>query len=670
MKRKLAFSLYSLAVFLCACSYMAVTRQPLLLLGIIPVFLFIFVFAGGFVVPTKNRQLWICHHGGILLVAFLLSLVLSFVYHVILAVWLIPTATKAFLWSLLVCVCVEALVFWNGILCVYLTSTQLGIRQRVIGAICGMIPIANLIALNGILRTVFREVDFEMEKERVDKGRKDARLCETKYPILLVHGVFFRDSNFFNYWGRIPKALEKNGAKIYYGNHQSAASVACSAEELTARIREILAETGCEKVNIIAHSKGGLDCRYAMHYLGAAPMVASLTTINTPHRGCIFADFLLKYAPEKLKNSVATTYNQTLRQFGDQNPDFLAAVNDLTASACTVSDSAMPAPSGVFCQSVGSWMERARSGKFPLNFSFHLVKFFDGPNDGLVSLQSFSWGEKYTLVTVRGDRGISHGDMVDLNRENIDGFDVREFYVNLVSELKKPWSIVKTTTSQEVVVFMLSHFEDNTYQGGKADEYNGVQLSGLLDCISQQPKRAEQRHTFPVDHLQNSGGAGNQQRGSSNTDACRGNQACGGRAQSIEGILYILALSELIEDCRNDNDDQNRGGDQTQCRGDSAEDCAGDAMNAIAGDEANIGGHVYTNRTWSGFAHGDHIGKLGVGKPAGFVGHFIQERDGSHAAANGEQAGHEKFQKQTQVDHAFFPPKAFSTMPTAAASTT
>ena len=35
-----------------------------------------------------------------------------------------------------------------------------------------------------------------------------------------------------------------------------------------------------------------------------------------------------------------------------------------------------------------------------------------------------------------GTRGISHGDVVDLNRENIPGFDVREFYVSLVADLK------------------------------------------------------------------------------------------------------------------------------------------------------------------------------------------------------------------------------------------
>ena len=36
-----------------------------------------------------------------------------------------------------------------------------------------------------------------------------------------------------------------------------------------------------------------------------------------------------------------------------------------------------------------------------------------------------------------GERGISHGDVVDLNRENIRGFDVREFYVKLAADLKR-----------------------------------------------------------------------------------------------------------------------------------------------------------------------------------------------------------------------------------------
>lgn len=87
--------------------------------------------------------------------------------------------------------------------------------------------------------------------------------------------------------------------------------------------------------------------------------------------------------------------------------------------------------------SVGSKLNRATNGKFPLNFSYPLVNHFDGANDGLVSEKSFPWGEDFTFITVKGRRGISHGDMIDLNREDFKGFDVREFYVQLMARLKQ-----------------------------------------------------------------------------------------------------------------------------------------------------------------------------------------------------------------------------------------
>ena len=61
---------------------------------------------------------------------------------------------------------------------------------------------------------------------------------------------------------------------------------------------------------------------------------------------------------------------------------------------------------------------------------------FDGKNDGLVGIESFPIYDDFTLVEIPYDRGISHGDVIDLNRENIKGYDVREFYIDLVSELK------------------------------------------------------------------------------------------------------------------------------------------------------------------------------------------------------------------------------------------
>ena len=48
--------------------------------------------------------------------------------------------------------------------------------------------------------------------------------CRTKYPILLVHGVFYRK----DYWGRIPEALRKKGAVVHHSGHQATAAVADS----------------------------------------------------------------------------------------------------------------------------------------------------------------------------------------------------------------------------------------------------------------------------------------------------------------------------------------------------------------------------------------------------------------------------------------------------------
>ncbi len=383
-----------------------------------------------------SLRLRLCGHGSELLIYFVISTAFSVIFNIAAAFYMIPYSWLEWLQNLLICIIYESLVFWHGIITVYCASLQLGIRNRIIGIILGWIPIINIFALFSIIKTVTKEVNFEIEKSNLDKSRTDVRICATKYPILLVHGVFFRDTEYFNYWGRIPKALENNGATIFYGNHQSALSVEDSACELAQRIEQIVKETGCEKLNIIAHSKGGLDCRYAAARCGSAPYIASITTINTPHRGCGFADYLLNAAPENVKNKVANTYNNALKRLGDISPDFIAAISNLTEAYCEKFNNSIYDVSGIRYRSVGSKLNRAANGKFPLNFSYLLVKFFDGANDGLVSEKSFPWGEKYTFVTVKGKRGISHGDMIDLNRENIDGFDVREFYVQLVAELK------------------------------------------------------------------------------------------------------------------------------------------------------------------------------------------------------------------------------------------
>ena len=60
-----------------------------------------------------------------------------------------------------------------------------------------------------------------------------------------------------------------------------------------------------------------------------------------------------------------------------------------------------------------------------------IIRAMDGKNDGLVTPESAMWGEFKGTLSNRKHRGISHGDMIDLTRE-----DYRESYV-LLSYVRK-----------------------------------------------------------------------------------------------------------------------------------------------------------------------------------------------------------------------------------------
>ena len=63
-----------------------------------------------------------------------------------------------------IAVITQFILFWNGTIRIYLTSVQLGIKWRVVGAVCGLIPIVNIAVLIKTLRLTSAECDFEAEK--------------------------------------------------------------------------------------------------------------------------------------------------------------------------------------------------------------------------------------------------------------------------------------------------------------------------------------------------------------------------------------------------------------------------------------------------------------------------------------------------------------------------
>ncbi|WNX84870.1 triacylglycerol lipase [Agathobaculum sp. NTUH-O15-33] len=339
--------------------------------------------------------------------------------------------------NLIVFVPVIGLLLVNGFFRVVLTSARLRIVWRVMLLLFWWVPILHLFLFYHVLKSVRAEYYFALGRQELEHTHAENEDCRTRYPLVLIHGIFFRDWQWVNYWGRIPRALSRCGATIFYGRQQSAAPVARSAEELAAHISAIVENTGCEKVNLIAHSKGGLDSRYAITRLGLADKVASLTTINTPHRGCIFAQHLLDNLPKGVLRQMERKYNGLFRKLGDDSPDFMGGVRDLTSENCKAFNEQTPDMPGVLYQSVMSVMKAPRSAGFPLNLTWHLVNKYDRePNDGLVASSSAPWGDFLGELPAPQKRGISHGDIVDLMREDIPGFDVREFYTGIVKDLK------------------------------------------------------------------------------------------------------------------------------------------------------------------------------------------------------------------------------------------
>ena len=130
------------------------------------------------------------------------------------------------------CAVLLLIMLLNGIIRIFICSRQLGIMPRLLLLFLWWFPVLNIIILRKFIVASGAEYEFTVEKQRLNEDRKSEELCKTKYPLLMVHGVFFRDWENFNYWGRIPQELTGNGARIFYGNHQSSASVEHCAGEL------------------------------------------------------------------------------------------------------------------------------------------------------------------------------------------------------------------------------------------------------------------------------------------------------------------------------------------------------------------------------------------------------------------------------------------------------
>ena len=260
--------------------------------------------------------------------------------------------------------------------------------------------------------------------------------------VLLIHGMGFRDNGIIQYWGRIPKFIESRGYTVYYGNQDSNAPVEVNGQVIADRIQSIYDETGCDSIHIIAHSKGGLDARYALSTLGMARYVNTLTTISTPHHGSPTVDRLLAL-PDFFVRAAAFFSDIFLRILGDKQPDAYTVFHSFMTESARKFNVENPDSPNVRYKSYAFVMSSPFSDIF-LWLPNIVVKHYEGENDGLLSPADVQWGEFMGVIRSNSARGISHCDEVDMRRRRFTRKkgthigDILEIYGEILDGCERP----------------------------------------------------------------------------------------------------------------------------------------------------------------------------------------------------------------------------------------
>lgn len=162
------------------------------------------------------------------------------------------------------------------------------------------------------------------------------------------------------------------------------------ARALKHRVEAILERTGANRVHIIAHSMGGLDARHMIVDFDMADRVATLTTINTPHRGTSFADVGLAKVDWLI--GFTGNFGLNLEGFRDLSTKATAAFNARALNA--------EARNPVRYTTYAAHQCHARIFT-PLKLPWKIIAGREGANDGLVPLTSAAWTDKLGSKTVR-----------------------------------------------------------------------------------------------------------------------------------------------------------------------------------------------------------------------------------------------------------------------------
>ncbi|KAK9760681.1 hypothetical protein K7432_015044 [Basidiobolus ranarum] len=265
------------------------------------------------------------------------------------------------------------------------------------------------------------------------------------FPALQIH-----------YWQGIKEALEKIGAKVIVTGVSRTGEIKRRAEEIH-RVLEMTAAGN--QINFVAHSMGGLDCRYLISHLKPKTYkVKSLTTLCTPHRGSPFMDWCrdqFGVGFVSLGDVAQTVYpdrmqkkRSIIKYLSPSNPTYpqgfhpdlgwISFLLDEPAYANLTTDYCRkyfnpntPDSPDVAYYSYGA-QAKSLSWASPLWFTHDIIMNKEGENDGMVSLGSAQWGKYVETIEA------NHWELNNRFRISTIGqhrFDAVDFFLRVATQL-------------------------------------------------------------------------------------------------------------------------------------------------------------------------------------------------------------------------------------------
>lgn len=273
----------------------------------------------------------------------------------------------------------------------------------------------------------------------------------TEYPLVMAHGAAgWDDFGLIEYWVGIPKALRDSGYEVHVAEVDPFNHSDVRGPQLAAYIDQVLACTCEEKVNLIAHSQGGIDARYVISTMGYGDKVASLTTVATPHLGTPVADAALGISGPVLQEALDffLWFAGEFYQDPDNYADFsralelfstpgMAEFNELNPNHPGVAYYSWAGRPGIFADGLPG----CDTGEVPNPSGFSPIQSLLLPtytllgglsgddNDGLIPVWSAKWGTFRGCIVADHIRQIGHILGVT------PGFDQASFYVGIGDHL-------------------------------------------------------------------------------------------------------------------------------------------------------------------------------------------------------------------------------------------